>query len=38
MFSQNGGNAQISSVNDVTTAKILLEFLIHQKRLSEQHF
>ena len=32
VLGQNSGNAQISDVSDVKTVKILLEFLIDQKR------
>ena len=34
----NSGNAQISDISDVETTKILFEFLVDQKKLTEQFF
>jgi len=36
MFWQISGNAQISHIGDVKTAKILFKFLIDQKKTTEQ--
>jgi len=34
----NSENAQISDISDVETTKILFEFLVDQKKLTEQFF
>jgi len=38
VLAKHSGNTQITDVSDVTTAIILIEFLIRQKKLIKQFF